>query len=262
MLSIVTTEPLPDRHLLTLAQFRARLADHAERSRNGVHITDAEALRILASDRATLVAHNAWVQGQAVPVPPPPYTPRVPTPRAPVTNRPPVRPVPPVGYTSEASQARSSPAASVWPLPKPVDETRSAWPPVRFNAPPGWPQPPKDWTAKWMGMNIPASEGPRGAAPAPSSWRYWDPVEPGWTQWRQATRSHHRKWMWINSGIAAVGLVLSLAGFAAAPAGGAFLVFWGAVLFGTIAAVRSASRVAAVDRDPTAVLRQQLQRAG
>lgn len=59
--------------------------------------------------------------------------------------------------------------------------------------------------------------------------------------------------MWIWSAVAALGILISLGTFAAAsssPNGGGYLVAWGAVLFGSINAIRYAVALRRAKRLP------------
>jgi len=218
----------------TLEQFRACLANSSARARIGINLTDVEAISILGSERSTREAYAAWQLGETLSRPPT-YVPA----SAPMAT--------PIAAATYASARQAAPAVA------PVL-------PFRFNAPPGWPQPPASWMAQWAGLDVPPAQTPTGVAPAPPGWRFWSTVEPAWSQWQAALRARHLRSMWINVAVLAAGLILSIIGLALilTPAGGTALIFWGAVLWGLIGAVRSGSRATRVAADPWSVLREQL----
>lgn len=109
--------------------------------------------------------------------------------------------------------------------------------PLRFNRPPSWPQPSLQWELENIGAPIPAGWVPDASSvPAPRGWVFWVRNGRTWNTWSNEQLSAFNRRAWMHAGIAAGGLILTVAG-AQAGAGG-FVVFWGAILFGIVNLVR------------------------
>lgn len=56
--------------------------------------------------------------------------------------------------------------------------------PVRFNPPPGWPDPGQDWILRHIGLEMSDEWRPPGAPrDDPPGWLWWIPQEPAWSTW-------------------------------------------------------------------------------
>jgi hypothetical protein len=84
---------------------------------------------------------------------------------------------------------------------------------------------------------------PAGAlAPAPDAWVFWRKYPPVWDAIIAPAFAPFHRGIWWGVGVFVGGLVATTAGATASASGGVYLVFWGALIFGPIQAVRSAVR--------------------
>jgi hypothetical protein len=65
--------------------------------------------------------------------------------------------------------------------------------PMRFNPPPGWPVPSRDWVMEYLGLPITANRRPVGAPRFEHvGWEWWITQEPHWTAWMAEKRRRYR----------------------------------------------------------------------
>jgi len=130
--------------------------------------------------------------------------------------------------------------------------------PFRFLAPFDWPEPPRSWRVQWAGMDIPRSAQPSGYAPAPPGWVFWEPTDLRSSAWWQAERSRLLRNTWIWAAVALLALIVSTWATAQIAERGGYVIFWGAVVFGTVYAIRGAIRYSELGADPWAYVRKRL----
>lgn len=165
----------------TLEQFRQALARPVARINMGIHLSDEEARAVLADERLCARCYDAWLHAAEASA-------------GSVTN------------PNVAQNATTQGAVE-------ADEVRNL--PVRFNRPPGWPDPPPEWVVEHLGRDISTYRRPVGAPPADlAGWVWWIPREPAWTDWIGArTRYYRRALSLLGFGVAAaLGVALAAGG--------------------------------------------------
>jgi len=89
--------------------------------------------------------------------------------------------------------------------------------PVRFNPPPGWPDPSPDWILQHIGLEMSDHWRPPGApTDDPPGWMWWIPQEPAWTAWinsRNGAAQKMRTAGTVFGVFLGLALTLSLAGW-------------------------------------------------
>ena len=128
--------------------------------------------------------------------------------------------------------------------------------PLAFNTPPGWPVPHIDWVGGHQGWEPPPRWVPVAGAPAaPAGWRFWEKNLPVWDEaFGPAVKSAKRS-IWIGWGIFAAGALITAIGFSSTTGGGGYIVFWGAIIFGPIQAIRAMIRLRNIETAAMAHIR-------
>lgn len=119
--------------------------------------------------------------------------------------------------------------------------------PLRFNSPPGWPQPNSDWQLFNQGWIPPHNWTPvPNVPPAPPTWTFWVKNELAWNELVRVKRAPFVKRFWIWLGVAAAGAVFTAITFQAATSSGSsqYYIFGGAMIFGVIRAIIALIQIA------------------
>ncbi len=117
--------------------------------------------------------------------------------------------------------------------------------PLHFNPPPGWPSPTEEWLVGHQGWEPPIGWVPlAGIVAAPQGWVFWTKNPAAWSPLAVSARTGVWKSFWIGAILLVGGIVVTWVG---ASSGGAFMVFWGAVLLGAIKMIRAGIQLGRID---------------
>ncbi|GAA1968401.1 hypothetical protein [Microbacterium deminutum] len=134
-------------------QFRQALTRPLSRLKLGIDISDEDAASIAADETLCARCYDAWLASKT---------------------------------------SNDSPGGSTERRRSNGDEQEASWRralPMRFNAPPGWPDPSHDWVMEHIGLPMADYRRPPGAPTAyPVNWEWWIPQDPHWTEWVQGKR--------------------------------------------------------------------------
>lgn len=125
-------------------------------------------------------------------------------------------------------------------------------PPLRFVAPPGWPEPSDEWVARNQGYRPPAGWLPPGASPervpaAPATWRFWRPDDEGWRAFRRPFVRSGVVAVLIGWFVLAVGVGFTVVGYLGVFGGGVVVMF-GLMAAGVVRLVTGYRTLFAADR--------------
>lgn len=125
-------------------------------------------------------------------------------------------------------------------------------PPLRFVAPPGWPEPSDEWVARNQGYRPPAGWLPPGASPervpaAPAAWRFWRPDDQGWRAFRRPFVRSGVVAVMIGWFVLAVGAGFTVVGYLGVFGGGVVVMF-GLMAAGVVRLVTGYRALFAADR--------------
>lgn len=126
-----------------------------------------------------------------------------------------------------------------------------ARPPLRFQTPQGWPQPPADWVVRNQGWQPPAgwtppTSGQYPLAPAPQGWRFWAPNGAAWDDYRQPFAKHAHRAILVGGIMLGVAIAITLAGMLG-EFGRSYYLLYGTLIFGAIRLITGLAALRKVD---------------
>ncbi|GAA1968417.1 hypothetical protein [Microbacterium deminutum] len=143
-----------DRGDTTLEQFRLALTHDVTRRNMGLLLDDEKAAEIAADSELSASWYKLWRMGRRAAAP------------------------------SKAFEAETGTSEQGW-----REEL-----PMRFNPPPGWPQPGQEWVSEYIGLSVTEYRRPPGCLmPLPADWEWWLPQEPQWSAWLNSKRDSQRR---------------------------------------------------------------------
>ena len=126
--------------------------------------------------------------------------------------------------------------------------------PMRFNPPPGWPIPDRDWLMEYIGLPITADRRPPGApASDPAGWEWWLPQDPQWSAWMYSKR---RFYWTVTAGLGIASVASASIAVCVAPHGASLIAILCAIVAGVCVLVASV-QYAQFRKDPMSPFREE-----
>lgn len=120
--------------------------------------------------------------------------------------------------------------------------------PLAFRTPPGWPDPTPEWVAGHQGWVPPKGWVPApGVQAVPAGWVFWFKNRPAWNALVDPMIASAKRSIWIGLSICALGVLFTSIAYSSTQAGGGYVIFWGAIIWGPIQAIRAIVRLRRIE---------------